>query len=134
MRLESNRSRIALALVIALIAVSALLGVIHSAGSTSATGQGTCPFMPGVVICNMTPMQHIAAAQSMFNAFVQIDFSTFVLLLLSLLLAAVISKLRPLLKPRFVQASVFVSVQIFESPRFALQEAYSRGILNPKLF
>lgn len=111
------------------------IGVSHIGMGQEMNGQTIgCPFMPGVVICNMTPMQHIAAAQTMFSAFVQLDLSTFILSLLALLIAAAISRLRFPLRPRLVPAPVFVTVQTYASPRFALQEAYARGILNPKLF
>lgn len=136
MRLESNRAKIALTLVIALILISAFLGVFHSAGSTTMTGQpGTCPFMPGVVICNMTPMQHIAAAQSLFNA---LPFHTDFASLLLALLAALIGFL-PFLRRTFALQletvrHVLATTLVHTSPRFALQEAYSRGILNSKLF
>lgn len=114
---------------------ASFIGVSHIGMGQEMNGQTMgCPFMPGVVICNMTPVQHIAAAQSMFNASVQTDFSTFILLILSLLIAAALSKLRPLPRLRFVQAIVLPRIQIFASPLFALQEAYARGILNPKLF
>lgn len=95
---------------------------------------GPCPLMPGVVICNMTPLQHIAAAQTMFTALPRLSD---ILSLLLLLLAAVI-------------AAAFLSRNIFPPPkstlprRFAhrnehvpfssLLEAFSNGIIHSKAF
>jgi len=135
MFMQNRLLQVAICCVVVGYLFAGFIGVSHIGMGQEMNGQMMgCPFMPGVVICNMTPMQHIAAAQSMFNASVQTDFSTFVLLLLSFLITAALSKLRPLPKPRFVQATVVPHIQIFGSPRFALQEAYAQGILNPKLF
>lgn len=114
---------------------ASFIGVSHIGMGQEMNGQTVrCPFMPGIAICNMTPMQHIAAAQSVFNSLVQLDFSTFVLLLLAFLIAATISRRWPAQRPRVIPLPVFVKAQTYASPRFALQEAYARGILNPKLF
>lgn len=111
------------------------IGVSHIGMGQEMNGQRMgCPFMPGVVICNMTPMQHVAAAQSMFNALpIQVDFST----LLLALLAAVIGFL-PLLRQSLfppIPASVRPGViRGYIPTHIALQEIFARGILNPKLF
>lgn len=111
------------------------IGVSHIGMGQEMNGQMMgCPFMPGVVICNMTPMQHVAAAQSMFNALpVQVDFSTILLAFL----AAVIGFL-PLLRQALfppISASVRpVVVRGYIPTHIALQEVFARGILNPKLF
>lgn len=93
-----------------------------------------CPFMPGVSICTMTPLEHIAASQSMFSALpLGGKFSLIPLLIfVTLLLAHSISKL--FVPPsRLVRARGFISHQGYVPLRHYLQEAFSSGILNPRI-
>lgn len=93
-----------------------------------------CPFMPGVSICTMTPLEHIAASQSMFNALpLEKDFSLILsVMLATLLLARSILKLSAL-PPRFVRAHNYSSYQEYMPLHHYLQEAFSSGILNPRI-
>lgn len=96
---------------------------------------GRCPFMPGVVICNMTPLEHISAAQSMFNILPQ-DKEFFALLMLLLATAIAVSLLgqRKLLFPPAIRRIGFVprheDVLLFRP----LQEAFSNGVIHSKAF
>ncbi len=137
MVLEGNFRKIALSLVIILLMMSAFLGILHG-GTTSIMqmgGQETCPFMPGVVICNMTPLQHIAAAQAMFNALPlpAVNFSSLLLLLFAL--AVGFSPfLRQSLFPPAESSIRPVSNRARIPTHNALQELFASGILNPKVF
>ncbi len=91
-----------------------------------------CPFMGGTAVCQMNPFEHISAWQSMFTS--TAAESSFSLLLLTLMVVAWcagIFKVRfyPEIRAplQYHQHNLF----FFRSP---LQEAFSNGILNPKIF
>ncbi len=114
--------------------LGAFLSVAHM--KMDINGQMTdCPAVPGVAICNMTPQQHIAAAQIMLTALAQSsDFlSMMLLLMLGLLIIATHNYHRrtgtfsPTPEPRRSRVEVPVVIS-------ALQIAFARGILNPKVF
>src|SRR3989344_381758 len=95
-----------------------------------------CPFMPGMAsLCQMNPLEHIAAWQSMFAAIPnQSDILT-VLFLLALALGATLlvranwSMAPPKIlvsQPSFTYYKRYIPIM---SP---LQEAFSDGILHPK--
>lgn len=110
------------------------MGFVHfGMGGPMDGTMGTCPFMPGVTICNMTPMQHIAAAQSMFNVLPQDKNMLSVLLLLVVAFVAS-SSFKKLFQPPLNLTPVSISTNRYFRPRSVLQEAFSRGILNPKIF
>ncbi|MHB1086805.1 MAG: hypothetical protein ACYCZ0_03600 [Minisyncoccota bacterium] len=92
-----------------------------------------CPFMGMSAICNMTPLQHIAAAQAMLTALPQ---SSDVLVLLLLLLASIIattilSNIRRA-RPRAAPMPIYARREY--APSSPLLESFSNGILNPKVF
>lgn len=126
---------VAVCLVLVGYLFAGFIGVSHIGMGQEINGQTMgCPFMPGVVICNMTPMQHVAAAQSMFNALpMQVDFA----MMLLAFLAAVIGFLPLLRRAPFppISASIRpVVIRGYIPTHSALQEVFARGILNPKLF
>ncbi len=91
-----------------------------------------CLFSTGTEICTMTPLAHIAASQSVFTTIVTYGD---VLVLLALSIAAFFalslfwrSQAPPL---ALVQTHIHRKESI---PRSYLQESFSSGILNPKLF
>lgn len=97
--------------------------------------QGLCPFLPGVVICNMTPLQHIAAAQNMFNTLPQ-DKDFFALLILFLAAAVAVNLLhqKKLLFPPVIPRIGFV-LRSEDTLLFRLlQEAFSNGVIHSKAF
>lgn len=118
-----------LAATLVLLVLYGALGAVH----TSATGgelMGGCPFMPGVNLCNMTPLVHLSAWESSFVALVAQSIG--VLLVLALL-AFVFVSFFPVLMVHVA------SVPLFRAParlpvRRELQDAFSNGILNPKVF
>ena len=104
----------------------------------SADGQmSPCPFM-GMnkeVVCQMTPFEHMAAWQSMFTSLPLKDISV----LASLLLLAVFAVFffRKLWDTQELELASFHKQRFRDRTFFAhgpLQEAFSNGILNPKLF
>lgn len=100
-------------------------------------GKANCPFGGhSMSICKMNPMEHIQEWQSMFTTLPAKDALSILSALLSLLALLALRFLNtPSLfrKPRLEQyLNLFYlnRVPIFDP----LQEAFSRGILNPKLF
>ena len=100
-------------------------------------GKANCPFGGhSMAICQMNPMEHIQEWQSMFTMLPAKDALSILSVLLSLLTLLALRFLNtPSLfkKPRleqYVNPFYFNRVPIFNP----LQEAFSRGILNPKLF
>lgn len=132
---RTNLKKAALSFLVLAFVFGTLFGVSHFGMGTKMMGgqMGPCPLMPGVAICNMTPLQHIAAAQTMFNTLPQQNNILLLLLMLlaSIITAAVLSRsfLSPpkTVLPRFVPRQEYVSF----SP---LQEAFSNGILHSKVF
>jgi len=129
-------------LLAAFLAVS-FLGVAQADMAVESDGQmssGNC-FMPGMteVLCQMNPLEHIAAWQNMFTA---IPSQNDILLLLASLLALAFGALYIV---RRSTAPPKVSVSLSQRALFAyykrhvpivhpLQEAFSNGILHPKVF
>jgi hypothetical protein len=94
-----------------------------------------CPFMnDGVpVLCTMSPLEHIEAWQDMFTA-VPVTFTLLLCLTLLVFFAPYLYSFKwsPPLRSRFrFTAPYTTSKPTFES---YIQEAFSNGILNPKLF
>lgn len=105
-------------------------------GMHDSSMSGGCPFidiMDGAAGCTMTPLQHIAAAQNMFSAIPQ-DKNTLPIFLLLMAAIAVLPFLKNLFSPPLILVPISLSRSRFVPPLSALQEAFSRGILNPKAF
>ncbi len=94
-----------------------------------------CTFMNGGSICTMAPLEHIAAWQSMFTAAHLKEASLFLNLIL-ITLFSVFLFLRRLDTSQLQNKSLYT--QRFRYPRYSirneLQEAFSSGILHPKVF
>ncbi len=100
-------------------------------------GKANCPFSGhSIVICQLNPMEHIQEWQSMFTTLPAKDTLSILSVILSLLVLLALRFLNtPYLfkKPRiekYVNPFYLNRVPIFNP----LKEAFSRGILNPKLF
>jgi len=94
-----------------------------------------CPFMNTGVLCQMTPFQHLSAWQSMFTQVsLKEILNTSTLVLLSFLLAVLLRSLwhryKFPLRRNLGLGSRTISIFIPD----LLTEAFSAGILNPKLF
>lgn len=138
----SLRSKLASILFVLALAAALLagnMGLSHFGMSTDADGNMTtsnCPFMFGqTAICTMSPLEHIAAWQSMFASLPAGAIS----ILGVLLLAAFIYRFN------WAKLQFYASKASFRARRFALhhtyilsstslQELFSNGILNPKVF
>ncbi len=85
-------------------------------------------------ICKMNPMEHIQEWQSMFTTLPAKD----ILTLLSLLLALfALLKLRQVFSvPKIPKVDSYINLFYIRRPPISnfLQEAFSSGILNPKIF
>ena len=114
------------------------LGLGHI-GMTNAEGQlSNCPLMGMTTLCQMNPLKHIAAWQNLFIASTQKDtLAILILLFLSLLLAFSIHNLWPTrkrhqpIKINSLHTRPKIDTPIIFTP---LQEAFSNGILNRKVF
>jgi hypothetical protein len=105
--------------------------VIHLA-TVGPNGEiGSCPFLSGTVICNANTLDHMSAYQRTFAATPDI-LSVLLLLLLALAVARIVRWLRFEFAPPTSEAIYFPHKYLFVlSP---LQEAFSRGILNTKVY
>ena len=114
-----------------------LFGMFQSAMSMSMDGKmPDCPFMPGMSLCQMTPLEHVSYMQSFFTNIPQQE-SPVLALLLALSFVAVTGLVwfRQLFIPpdRFRSVGYFYRNRYFSIQRL-LQQLLSNGILNPKLY
>ena len=114
-------------------------GFSHSSMAMGEDGNMTmsnCPFMSGqAAVCNMDPLEHIAAWQSMFTSIPSQTGSTLILMLLAALALAFLwtHLWRPPIDCTYTPSRFFVR-RDYIPPVSPLQELFSSGILNPKLF
>lgn len=98
-------------------------------------GQINCPFSGhSMSICKMNPMEHIEEWQSMFAS---IPVKNTLSILFTLLLFIAIRNLVPWHKFSLPEIKYLYTKYLFRSnfhTYHPLKEAFSRGILNPKLF
>lgn len=116
------------------------LGLSHANMPMGEDGNMTmsnCPFMSGqAVVCNMDPLEHIAAWQNMFTSIPQQDIATLLLILLASLALVFIWTRQRRRIPITDSLSTLGRVRAKEYIPIAnsLQELFSNGILNPKLY
>lgn len=120
-----------------LLLVSLLLwgsfGVSHMMGMTmDKDGNMTdCPFMLDASICTMTPVEMVIASQSFLsNVSLQQDFTALLALATTLALMSFVSFFSP---PK-IALRYRVPKRTLQIRHSFLDEAFSNGILNPKLF
>ncbi len=117
-----------------------VFGMSHSTMNMGTDGSMTmsnCLFMSGqAVVCDMNTLEHISAWQSMFvTTLHQNGSDLLVLILVALALALVWTRLLwPRPSQNLSQAFSIARLQKAGLPLPLLQELFSRGILNPKLF
>lgn len=121
----------AFVLLLASLLLVGSLGISHRGMSMNMEGNMIdCPFMPGVSICMMSPLEMIVASQS-FLSNVTINEDQFLLLVSVALILNVFPQFFS--PPRFLIRYRIPKKK--SPPRFNfLEEALSDGILNPKLF
>mgnify|MGYP001567940350 CR=1 FL=1 len=114
-------------------------GLSHSSMAMGADGNmimSNCPFMSGqVAACKMDILEHIATWQSMFTGILSHTGSTLMLMLVAALaLAFLWAHLRwPPTNRVFASTRLLVRRE-YVPPAPSLQELFSSGILNPKLY
>jgi hypothetical protein len=124
-------------ILIAIVALSFLLlssfGVLHFSMMQTDGQMSGCPFMGEGAICQMNPLEHLAAWQSAFTTILPGQSVVFLLLLLSFLLLRFgrQSFARNKDSPIHLFYIRYRERLFFLNP---LQEAFSNGILNPKVF
>lgn len=135
MIVRGNTGRLALTLGLVAFLLLGTFGFSHAGMATGMDGQmSNCPFSPGVAICNMTPLEMISASQSLFTTLAQ-QRGVFSLLAFLIAAASALALLgRPLIIPRLAVAHVFRHKRAYVSFRNPLQELFSSGVLNPKIF
>lgn len=94
-------------------------------------GMTDCPFMPGVTICSMSPFEVISASQSFLSDIaLQKDIALLLLLISGAFVSYALFKFFS--PPRDLHAFRIISKHSKQT-NFLL-EAFSSGLLNPKLF
>ena len=108
--------------------LAGILGIMHLATIGPGNEIGNCPFLAGAVVCNGSPLDHMSAYQQTFTSLAEVFAAT-----LLLLLVLTVSRMLGLQKLKFV----LPVAHYFRDRLFifdALQEAFSRGILNAKVY
>ena len=136
---RSNIARLALAFGLVAFLLLGTFGLSHAGMTTGMDGQMTdCPFSPGVAICSMSPLEMISASKSLLTTLPQQKdvFSLLMLLVAGILALAVFWKplLSPFSAPRPSALYVLRPRREYIPLHNPLQELFSNGILNPKLF
>ena len=134
-----NRSSFVGLLVLTAFLVVSFVGPMQAMSMpVDQSGQMTGCMFSGTAICTMTPLEHLAAWQSMFSATISNATSIFLLLLLLALVLFVHIVWRLPFKDQLDWLAVRQRLYSRRSLAFAytnpLQEAFSRGILNPKVY
>jgi hypothetical protein len=130
-----------LAQMILTLGVGALLsmnvfGILHTGMSMNMDGMATpCPFMPGMNVCPMSPLEHVSQMQSLFTSIPQTqDIVLALILAIGLMAFAVAPWLRNLLLPNRTRVPRFFYRYRNRSIPRLLQKLFSKGLLNPKPF
>lgn len=125
-----------LCLVIMALLLVGVLGVPHMGMDLENSQMSFCPLMLGPAICNMNPVQHIAAWQNMFTNVLQ-NSPVFILSALLLFSIAIAWLWTYLLQSSLDSRSKSKTVRLreeYQLPTPILQELFSSGILHPKIF
>ncbi len=112
--------------------------MFHSAMSMSMDGKmSDCPFMPGMNVCPMSPLEHVSFMQSFFTNIPQQE-NPLLALLFSLAFVAFVSVtwFKRFFSPP--DPNLRALQHLYRQRSFSilrlLQELFSQGILNPKPF
>ena len=126
-----------LVLVIAVLAIG-IWGAVSTGTMMHDGNMQNCPYVGVATLCNMTTLEHFAAWQAMFSAIPANAVSVFLLLTLLAFVLSVHNVERLPFKEQLNLLAVRQRLYTRHSLAFAyaspLQEAFSRGILNPKVF
>ena len=120
-----------LTLILASLLLAGSLGISHHGMSMDMDGNmSDCPFMPGVSICSMSPIEMIAASQS-FLSNITLNQDPFLLLVSVALILTVFPQFFS--PPKLSLRHKPIKRKLIVRSSF-LEDAFSDGILNPKLF
>ena len=111
-------------------------GVLHFGMTMDGGGKASpCPVVGNGAMCPMNPLEHITASQSAFTATLT-QHRGLALLLIIFAVVLVVGLWRPLYTKRALQALRTWGYRLRKEFQVItpLQEAFSNGILNPKLF
>jgi hypothetical protein len=121
--------------VVALLSMS-MFGVFHYGMSMSMDGtMSNCPFMPGMNVCPMTPLEHVSFMQSFFTNIPPLQ-DPALALILAIAFVALVSVVwfREFFTPDPLRSSGYFYRYRNSSLPNLIQELFARGILNPKPF
>lgn len=137
-----NGAVILVILVILSFIVVAVFGLGHMSGMTAnENGNMTgCIFTGKIMLCKMSVVEHISLWQSTFTAIPQESLILLVLLVLSIavIFAAKNILVSPRLSPNAALIKELYELYLREHPDLllfnSLKEAFSQGVLNPKIY
>ncbi len=137
--LSQNLTKLLLIFSIAAFLLISFLGVGHLGMNMDSLGQEMpgCSVMGMATVCQMNPLEHIAAWQSMFVSVSPKGISGTLAFFLAFLLFAFSAKSFwsvGLASFFFNQKTTSILRRVISIIRNPLQEAFSNGILNPKIF
>ena len=136
---EQKPAKIIFALGVAVFLLTGFLGLSHFGMTMNTEGDmaiSDCPFMSGMAICNMNLFEHIATWQSMFAHIQQPQNSMLVLLFLlsaSFVMVGWIKQSYLSSEDNLYQFA-YLPCREYIPKGNSLQDLFSNGILNPKLF
>jgi flagellar biosynthesis protein FlhB len=121
------------ALATSIFLMAGIFGLSHAGMTMEPDGSMSgCPFMGATAVCNMSPLEHVAAWQSMFTATTS-ENTLAALLFLILAAISVVLVLGEHIFPE-VRGPLFYRPPRFSFFRHSLQEAFSNGILNSRAY
>ena len=135
----SNVTRALSISILAAFIGASLFGMSHPIGmqATRDGKMGGCMFT-GTSLCTMTPLEHASAWQNTFTSLpAEVSQALLLVFLLSLIFSlTTIVRLLPIFKASEIDsAGRLYAKRFLTHPYFnPLQEAFSRGILNPKAY
>ena len=134
--LPQNLTKILLALGIVAFLLVGFFGVGLSGIHMGSLGQEMpgCPVMGMTVVCQMDPLEHIAAWQSMFVSALPNGILNVLAVLLAFLFFAFLKKDGRFLPLASSPKTIQVPRRVISIIRNPLADAFSNGILNPKIF
>ncbi|MEK7638944.1 MAG: hypothetical protein AAB388_02150 [Patescibacteria group bacterium] len=121
----------ALALLVGALLVAGSLGITHHMMNMSGD-TADCPFMPGISVCLMSPLEMVAASQSFLSGVTLTSDSALLLFLISS--ALVLATFFGFFSPPRGATRFKIRKQKHRTQFNFLEEAFSNGILNPKLY
>jgi hypothetical protein len=135
MRIQGNITKILLSFGLVAFLFLGAFNFSHAGMTTGMDGEMIdCPFTPGVSICEMNPLEMIAASQSLLTTLPQQKDLFSVLMLLIAAAFLLLVSWKPFVPRQRVASRIFIPRRDYTPFSNPLQELFSNGILNPKLY